>query len=176
MIFKFYVRKEFLIVVISLVFVLLAAFYSADRDRFSGAQYYAPETLRAVFYFKKKCNEYKVVDICDYGFKNLIRIDIVNKINHISSIANDDTMAIGIAEFSLFSDKTKISIDSKIMPDRVLFDTTIIHELGHAVLNLEHREDKLAIMNATTSDIYELKQNYKVLIDEMFNDFKNSLN
>ena len=174
MIFKFYVRKEFLIVVISLVFVLFSAFYAADRDRFSGTQYYAPEALRAASLFKQKCNEYKIVDICDYGFKNLIRISVVGKINYFN--INDDIRAIGLAEFSLFSNRTKISIDSSIMADKVLFESTVIHELGHAVLRLDHYDDKLAIMNSTVSDPYTLREKHTELIDEMFKDFKNSLN
>ena len=171
----YYVRKEFLLIMIGLFFVLFSAFVVADRERFSGPRYWAPETDRAVSIFKNKCHEYNISDICDQGFENLVRIKIVNQIKHIKTI-KDDTVPIGLAEFSLFSAKTKISIDSRIMTDRVLFDSTVIHELGHAILDLDHYDDKLAIMNSTVNDIYEIREKYDFLVDDMFKDFKDSLN
>jgi len=146
--------------------------YGVDRYRFKGPKYQAPETVKTVNYFKEKCVEYKVQDYCAYGFRNLVRIDVVNEIWYQSY--DKDTVNIGLAEYSFFSPLTKISIDKRLMVDKVIFDTTVIHELGHAVLGLDHNDEKPAIMNSSVGDSYFLQVNYETLINEMFKDFSNS--
>lgn len=169
----YYVRKEFLIVVTSLLFVFFSCFYLADQYRFSGPQHYDAEVVPTINFFKEKCSEHNIKNICDYGFKHLVRADIVNGFLHKKS---SSFATIGLAEFSVFSKLTKISIDSSTMSDSVLFESTIIHELGHAILYLEHDDSKLAIMNTAAYGASISKYTYKQLVDEMFVDFKKNLN
>ena len=148
--------------------------YGADSYRFRGPKYQAPETSRAVTLFRSKCQEYKIEDICNEGFQNLVSIELANHIYY--QTPKNGITTIGLAEFSFFTPRTKITIDSRLMIDDILFDSTIIHELGHAILKLDHHDDKLAIMNAELLNIFTLKENYDKLIDEMFQDFVNDLN
>jgi hypothetical protein len=170
---QFYVRKKFMVFVAYLLMGTLLTAYGVDRYRFKGPKYQAPETIEAVDYFKAKCIEYKVQDYCAYGFRNLVRIDVVNEIWFQSH--NKDIVHIGLAEYSVFSPLTKISIDKRLLADKVIFDTTVIHELGHAVLNLDHNDEKPAIMNSSVGDSYFLQANYEILINEMFKDFSDSV-
>lgn len=154
------------------VFSLILATYGIDSYRFKGPKFQAPATSEAVTLFRKKCAEFKIEQICAEGFKNLVRIDTVNEIYYQPDYS-DRIITIGLTEYSIFSPRTKISIDSRLTYDKVLFDSTVIHELGHAVLLLDHDDSKLAVMNSqlrTTNDFYE---NYEDLIDEMFKDFVN---
>jgi len=169
---QFYVRREFMVFVFYFFMGGLLATYGVDRYRFKGPKYQASEATEAVSYFKEKCVEYKVQDYCAYGFRNLVRIDVVNEIWYHSY--DKDTVNIGLAEYSFFSPLTKISIDKRLLVDKVFFDTTVIHELGHAVLGLDHNDDKLAIMNSTIGDPYILDSKYDFLVNEMFKDFSDS--
>lgn len=152
----------------------LLSFWSFDRYYYSGPKHYTPEAKQAIELFIKKCNEYKIKDICDYGFKNLLKINITDGIWYQIN-RNPNIRAIGLTEYSTFSSLTKISIDRRLLVDKVLFESTVIHELGHAVLYLDHNDEKLAIMNSTISDSYILDYAYDTLVDEMFKDFTDSL-
>lgn len=170
----FVVRKKFMILMTYLLIAGLFTSYGVDRYRFKGPKYQAPETIQSVNFFKKKCLEYKIEDICAIGFQNLVRIDVVDSIWYQTNL-NQKITAIGLTEYSLYSPLTKISVDKKYMIDKVIFDSTIIHELGHAVLYLDHTDDKPAIMNTTLNSPWFLEQNYEILVNEMFQDFANSL-
>lgn len=156
-----------------LLFSSLMLVYGVDRYRFKGPKYQAPETTEAIKLFRQKCIEFKVDAICAYGFQNLVRVDITDYIIQVGLDPN--IRAIGVAEFSIFSPLTKISIDRKITVDRMLLHSTVIHELGHAVLGLNHDDSKLAIMNSEISSYYEDEQTYEFLINDMFKDFAKSL-
>lgn len=173
MIRHFVISRKVIVMLSYLLFSSFLLIYGADKYRFKGPQYQAPETVEAVRLFRQKCLEYKIQDICAVGFQNLIRIDVVNKVWYQTSIDPDIT-TIGLAEFSIFSPLTKISIDSQLLFDKMLFNSTVIHELGHAVLGLNHDDSKLAIMNSQVSNFYKNEALYNALIDNMFNDFVKS--
>lgn len=167
------ISRKFMIFLPYLLFSSLLLTYGVDKYRFKGPKYQAPETAEAVWLFRQKCLEHKIQDICANGFNNLVRIDVVNKIWYQNS-DDPNISIIGLAEFSIFSPLTKISIDSQLLFDKMLFDSTVIHELGHAVLGLDHDDSKLAIMNSQVSNFYKNEALYNALIDNMFNDFVKS--
>lgn len=167
---KFTVRKNFMIFMSYFLFGSLFSLWAFDRHYYKGPKYQAPETTEAVSLFRKKCTEFQILEVCNYGFQNLVRIDLVNNIWHPIDLSLD-TSAIGLAEFSAFSPLTKISIDRRILVDKVLFDSTVIHELGHAILYLDHNDEKLAIMNSSVGVNTIIESKYEILVDEMFNDF-----
>ena len=152
----------------------LVSAWSFDRYYYRGPKYIAPETTEIVKLFANKCVEYKIKDICSYGFNNLVRVDVTDGIWYQVN-QDPDTRAIGLTEYSTFSPLTKISIDRKLLADKVLFDSTVIHELGHAVLNLDHNDEKLAIMNSVITSEHLIDYKYQILVDEMFKDFSNSV-
>lgn len=168
-------RKSFMIFMSYLLFGTLASWWAFDRHYYKGPQYQAPETTEAVVFFRQKCAEFKIVEVCNYGFQNLVRVDLVNHVWYQFNI-NSDVTTIGLTEFSVFSPLTKISIDRQLLIDKVLFDSTVVHELGHAILNLTHNDEKPAIMNSAIGANEMTEDKYKVLVDEMFKDFKKSLN
>lgn len=171
---NFYVRKNFMVFMVYFLIGGLFTAYGADRYRFKGPKYQAPEATEAIRHFREKCIEFKIESICAYGFQNLVRVDLVDDIWYQPHFSND-IVSIGLAEYSFFSPLTKISIDKKLLVDKVFFNTTVIHELGHAVLDLDHNDDKPAIMNSSISDVHLMESQYEVLIDDMFKDFSDSL-
>lgn len=173
MIRHFVISRKVIVMLSYLLFSSFLLAYGADRYRFKGPKYQAPETSEAIRHFRQKCLEYKIGNICAIGFQNLVRVDVVNKIWYQPNL-NSDTYTIGLAEFSIFSPLTKISIDSQLLFDKMLFDSTVIHELGHAVLGLNHDDSKLAIMNSQVSNFYKNEILYNALIDDMFKDFVKS--
>lgn len=156
------------------LFGTLVSWWSIDRVYYKGPKFQAPETSEAVLLFRKKCQKFKLDNICAQRFQNLVRIDVTNGIWYQTSL-NPDITAIGLTEFSVFSPLTKISIDRRLLVDKVLFDTTVIHELGHAIFYLDHNDEKLAIMNSFISDEQLVGSRYETLVDEMFKDFADSL-
>jgi hypothetical protein len=171
---QFKVRKKFMIFIGYVLLGGLVSAWSFDRHYYKGPKYQAPETTNAVNLFVEKCSEYKLKDICGYGLNNLVRIDVVDKIWWKTSL-DPDTRTIGLTEYSTFSPLTKISIDKRLLVDKVLFDSTVIHELGHAVLNLNHNDEKLAIMNTMITNDHLLDYKYELLVNEMFKDFSDSV-
>lgn len=167
---KFTVRKSFMIFMSYFLFGALASLWAFDRHYYKGPKYQAPETTEAVNLFRQKCTKFQIAEVCNYGFQNLVRIDLVNGIWYQTDLSLDTT-AIGLTEFSTFSPLTKISIDRRLLVDKVLFDSTVIHELGHAVLNLDHNDEKLAIMNSSVSVNMMIENQYEFLVNEMFSDF-----
>lgn len=173
--YQFTVRKSFMIFMSYFLFGAIASLWAFDRHYYKGPKYQAPETTEAVNLFRQKCAEFQILEVCNYGFQNLVRIDLVNDIWYPTNL-NPNVSAIGLAEFSFFSPLTKISIDRRLLVDKVLFDSTVIHELGHAILNLDHNDEKLAIMNSSVSANEMIEDKYEVLVNEMFDDFKKNLN
>ena len=171
---QFKISRKFMIFLTYFIPISLMVAYGADSYRFKGPKHQAPETSRAVVLFRSKCKEYKIEDICNEGFQNLVSIELTNHIYYQTPKKGITT--IGLTEFSAFTPRTKITIDSRLMMDDVLFDSTVIHELGHAILKLNHCDDKSAIMNSELLDFITMKKNYNKLIDEMFQDFVNNLN
>lgn len=171
---QFKISRKFMIFLTYLIPISLMAAYGTDAYRFKGPKYQAPETSRAIVLFRSKCIEYKIEDICNEGFQNLVSIELINHIYY--QTPKNGVTTIGLTEFSFFTPRTKITIDSRLMIDDILFDSTIIHELGHAVLKINHYDNKLAIMNSELLNIFTLRENYNKLIDDMFQDFVNDLN
>lgn len=169
---QFTISSKFMIFLSYFIFSSILVSYGIDNYRFKGPKYQAPKTAEAVSLFRKKCAEFQIEKICAEGFKNLVRIDIVNEI-YYQSDSSLKTTTIGLTEYSFFSPRTKISIDSRLSFDKIFFDSTVIHELGHAVLNLEHDDSKVAIMNSVLRNSDGLEQNYEALIDDMFKDYVN---
>lgn len=151
----------------------LFALYEIEAYRFQGPQYQAPEATRAVNFFKEKCIKFNIENVCAQGFKNLVKIEIVDKVWYQLNFYSD-IKTIGLTEFSIFTPLTKISIDRRLTVDNVLLDTTIIHELGHAIFNLEHDDSKVGIMNEHMNNKNTLEENYDTLVNEMFKDFVDS--
>lgn len=147
--------------------------YGIDSYRFQGPKFYDPRAKRAIILFQEKCIEYKIESACKEGFDNLIKLEIVDRVWFQSSL-NPDITTIGLAEFSTFTPLTKISIDKRLMADRIFLDSTIIHELGHAILHLDHDDSKPAIMNSQVPDFDGKNISYDLLLDEMFKDFVNN--
>jgi predicted Zn-dependent protease len=170
---QFKVSRKFMVFLTYFIPVSLLVAYGADSYRFKGPKYQAPETSRAVVLFREKCRQFKIEDICNEGFNNLVGISLTNHIYYQKMKPGVTT--IGLTEFSVFTPRTKITIDRKLLIDEILFDSTVIHELGHAIFNLDHNDDKPAIMNAELNDFYTLKKNYDSLVDEMFKDFSDSV-
>jgi hypothetical protein len=168
------VRKSFMIFMGYVLLGGLVSAWSFDRYYYKGPKYIAPEVTEVVNLFANKCIEYKIKDICSYGFNNLVRIDVTDGIWYQIG-QKPDTRAIGLTEYSTFSPLTKISIDRKLLTDKVLFDSTVIHELGHAVLNLDHNDEKLAIMNSVITSDHLLDYKYYELVNDMFKDFSDSV-
>lgn len=156
-----------------LIPMIFLSAYGIDAYRFQGPKFYDPRAKRAIILFQEKCIEYKIEFVCKKGFNNLIKLEIVDKIWFQSSLSRDIT-TIGLAEFSTFTPFTKISIDKRLMVDRIFLDSTIIHELGHAILNLNHDDSKPAIMNSQAPDFDGKNISYDLLLDEMFKDFVNN--
>ena len=167
---NFYVRNNFMVFMVYFLIGGLFTAYGADRYRFKGPKYQAPEATEAIRHFREKCIEFKIESICAYGFQNLVRVDLVDDIWYQPHFSND-IVSIGLAEYSFFSPLTKISIDKKLIIDKVFFNTTVIHELGHAILNLDHNDEKLAIMNSSVSVNMMIENQYEFLVNEMFSDF-----
>jgi len=167
-------RKKFIILISYLLLIGFLVFYGVDVYRFKGPKYQAPETYYPVLYFKQKCLEFKIEEICATGFKNLVRIDVVGHVWY-QPHKNSSINTIGLIEYSFFTPKMKISVDRRLLSDTVVFDSTLIHELGHGILNLDHDDSKTAIMNSelTQNGILILQQNYEQLVNEMFKDFIN---
>lgn len=151
-----------------------AALWAADRVYYKGPKFQAPETHEAVFLFREKCREFKLEDLCGQRFNNLVRIDVTDGIWYQTSFS-PDIHTIGLTEFSTFSPLVKISVDRKLLVDKVLFDTTVIHELGHAIFYLDHNDEKLAIMNSSINSSQLVDYKYHQLVNEMFKDFSDSL-
>lgn len=170
---QFKISWNFVIFLFYFIPISLMAAYGADSYRFKGPKYQAPEASRAVILFQEKCRQFKIENICNKGFKNLVGIKLTNYI-YYQSITKEIT-TIGLTEFSFFTSKTKITIDRQILIDEILFDSTVIHELGHAILNIDHYDNKPAIMNTNLLDLDFFKKHYDSLIDEMFIDFINDL-
>ena len=153
----------------------LFAAYGFDAYKYKGPKYQAPESTRAVRFFREKCLQFKIEDVCATGFNHLVRIDMVDKVWFQPNF-NKSITTIGLTEFSVFTPLMKISIDRRLTVDNVLLDTTIIHELGHAILDLDHDDSKIAIMNAQMNDLNTIESNYDRLVNEMFEDFiKNNM-
>jgi len=167
---QFKVSKKFMIFLSYFIPFVILTTYGIDVYSFQGPKFYDPRAKDAVELFQLKCSEYKIEAICKKGFDNLIKLNIVDKVWFQTSLDPNIT-TIGLAEFSIFTSFTKISIDKRLMVDRMLLDSTIIHELGHAVLNLGHDDSKPAIMNSQVPDIDGTDTSYNFLIDEMFKDF-----
>lgn len=156
------------------IFGSFAALWTADRLYYKGPKFQAPETQEAVFLFREKCREFKLEDLCAQRFNNLVRIDVTNGIWYQTSF-DPNIKSIGLTEFSTFSPLTKISIDRRLLVDKVLFDTTVIHELGHAIFYLDHNDEKPAIMNSSISDEQLVDYKYHDLVNEMFKDYSDLL-
>lgn len=168
------VRKSFMIFMSYFLLGSLAAWWTADRLYYKGPKYQAPETYEATLLFREKCREFKLEDICGQRFSNLVRIDVTDGIWYQTGF-NSDNVTIGLAEFSSFSPLTKISIDRQLLVDKVLFDTTVIHELGHVIFYLDHNDEKPAIMNSSISSEQLFDYKYHQLVNEMFKDYADSL-
>jgi predicted Zn-dependent protease len=171
---QFTVRKGFMILMTYFLIGGISSWWAFDRLYYKGPKFQAPETAEAILLFKEKCKEFNIEQVCSKGFSNIVRIDVTDGIWYQANF-DPDTKAIGLTEFSVFSPLTKISIDRKLLTDKVLFDTTVIHELGHAVLFLDHNDNKLAIMNSYVDSSRLKEYNYKELVNEMFSDFVDSL-
>lgn len=141
-----------------------------DYYRFKGPKYIDPQTERAIEKFNEKCVKYSIENVCKKGFENLVSISIVDKIYYRNTL-NFDIRTIGLAEFSFFTNRTKISIDRSIDFNDKFLDSTIIHELGHAILDLDHDNSKVKIMNSSMPDLLYLEMFYDEMINEMFEDF-----
>lgn len=168
------VRKTFMIFMSYFLLGSLTAWWTADRLYYKGPKYQAPETLDATLLFREKCREFNLEDICSQRFNNLVRIDVTDGIWYQPNF-DSESRTIGLTEYSTFSPLTKISIDKRLLIDRVLFDTTVIHELGHAIFYLEHNDEKLAIMNTSVSNEQLFNYKYYELVTEMFKDYADSL-
>lgn len=168
------VRKSFMIFMGYFLFGSIVSWWTADRLYYKGPKFQDPLTSEAVLLFREKCREFKLDELCGERFNNLVRIDVTDGIWYQTSL-NPDVRAIGLTEFSTFSPLTKISIDRRLLIDKVLFDTTVIHELGHAILYLDHNDEKLAIMNSSVSVSQLTNYAYYNLVTEMFKDYSDSL-
>jgi len=168
------VRKSFMIFMTYVLLGSLTAWWTFDRVYYKGPKYQAPETYEATLLFREKCREFKLDDLCAQRFNNLVKIDVTDGIWYQAGF-NSDNVTIGLAEFSSFSPLTKISIDRQLLVDKVLFNTTVIHELGHAIFYLDHNDEKLAIMNSSVSVNQLIEYKYNDLVTEMFKDYVDSL-
>lgn len=168
------VRKSFMIFMGYFLLGTMASWWTFDRTYYKGPKYQAPETARAVRLFRQKCVEFKVDDICGQGFQNLVRIDLVDRVWYQVNF-NRNITTIGLTEYSAFSPLTKISIDRRLTVDNVILDSTIVHELGHAIFYLEHDDSKVSIMNTEMNSANTLEANYESLVNEMFKDYADSL-
>lgn len=144
-----------------LVLVCLAIFTSCDSDSDSSTPIITTNAPSSNI--DSRLQVYLDEFIIEAGKRGVaLNADRLSRLDIQFGVLDSDTLGT----CSSSSEKNTITINNNITQSQLRF--TVIHELGHCILRIDHRDDVLSIMNSTLREAELANLGDEAAFDELF--------